>query len=137
MVSLRGDQATEQAASLAYDILMKKQDLITMSSKEIAPEVLQVLERLPVGGVSEPVLQKSRSDGSNVYRLFCVVEHKPDTPPPFENVSSQLQNLLIQKLGDQQREEYFAKLRKRFCCEDLVATQMFPASYQPFTYSGS
>ena len=81
MVSLRGDQATEQAASLAYDILMKKQDLITMSSKEIAPEVLQVLERLPVGGVSEPVLQKSRSDGSNVYRLFCVVEHKPDTPP--------------------------------------------------------
>ena len=110
---------------------------ITVATKDISPEILHLLETLPVATYSEPIPQKSRSDGSTVYRMFYVVEHKKDTPPPFEELSSKIHETLVQRYGDLQREEYFNKLRKKFFLDDAVVNNLFAPSYQPFTICGS
>jgi hypothetical protein len=158
MATVRGADETGEIATKAYEILVQAgqtsldsnskealpsnvilnvSDPITISSKDLAPEILTVLESLPTQTFSKPIAQKSRSDGSIVYRMFCVTDHKKDLSPRFEEISSKIHETLVQQYGNIQREEYFSKLRKRFFCEDLVVANLFPPAYQPFTISGS
>lgn len=158
MATVRGSDETGEIATKAYEMLVDAgktsldkvsteslpsntvltvSDPITISSKDLAPEILTVLESLPAETFSKPIAQKSRSDGSIVYRMFCVTDHKKDISPRFEEISSKIHDTLVQQYGNIQREEYFAKLRKRFFCEDLVVANLFPPAYQPFTISGS
>ena len=161
MASVRGDDETGEVAKKAYNILLlgdetsSNQDVkgftgllpkntslnisepITVASKDLSPEVLKVLESLPLGTYSEPIPQKSRADGSTVYRMFYAIDHKKDAPPSFEEISSKIHETLVQRYGDLQRDEYFSKLRKRFLVDDLIVKNLYPASYQPFGLSGS
>ncbi len=161
MASLRGADESSDAAKKAHEILLlagesssnkevkgftgllpsntslSVSDSITVASKDLAPEILKAIESLPLNTYSEPIPQKSRTDGTTVYRMFYVIDHKKDTPPPFEELSSKIHETLVQKYGDLQREEYFSKLRKKFLCDDLVVKNLFPANYQPFALSGS
>jgi hypothetical protein len=161
MATVRSPDNSAEAAKDAYAILLTSGDApfkqegkgftgllpqnaslnvsepITVSSKDLAPEVLMTLESLPLNTYSEPVPQKSRSDGSTVYRMFYAIEHKKDKPPTFEEVSSKINETLIQRYGDKERDEYFHRLRKKFLSEDLVVKTLFPPNYQPFALSGS
>jgi hypothetical protein len=161
MITIRGDNETGEASKKAYDILLtsdldeiKKEkkgftgflpsnvnmnisELITVSGKELSLEIKDILKNLNKKTYSSPVLQKSRVDGSTVHRIFYLVDHQKDDAPPFEELSGKIHELLVQKYGDVQREEYFSRLRKRFLSEDLIVKNMFPPSYQPFTICGS
>jgi hypothetical protein len=161
MVTIRGDSETGEAAKKTYDLLLtsdieeiKKEkrgftgflpqgvnmnisETITVSEKELSEEIKSVLLNLKTNTYSEPITQKSRIDGTTVHRIFYLVSHEKDDAPPFEELSQRIHDLLVQKYGDIQREEYFSKLRKRFLSEDLLVKNMFPPSYQPFTISGS
>lgn len=161
MASVRGSDEKGEIAQKAYNILLlagenpSSQEIkgftgllpsntslnvsepITVASKDLAPEVLQLLESLPPHTYSAPLPQKSRADGSTVYRMFYAIEHKKDPSPPFEELSSQIHDTLVQKYGDIQKDEYFTKLRKKFLNDDLVVKNLFPANYQPFALSGS
>ena len=157
VASLRGDNEAGMIAQKAYELLkyagetsldqsnvlqinenlpspafLNISDPITISSKDLSPEVLKVLESTPSQTFSSPTPQKSRSDGATVYRMFYVMDHKEDPPPSFEALSLNIRNILMEKLGSSQKEEYLTKLRKRYCYETLVVKNMFPANYQPF-----
>ncbi len=155
MASIRGDDETGAIAKHAYSLLLNAgqtsldksalpsnvifnvSDTMTVAAKDLSNDVLKVLENLPKNTYSEPISQKSRTDGQPVYRMFYVVDHKKDETPSFESVSSKIHETLIQHLIEGQRDEYFCKLRKRFLSEDLVVKNLFPESYQPFTICGS
>lgn len=110
---------------------------LTIPGKDLSPEILQVLKDLPPATFSKPIAQKSRTDGTTIYRMFYLIDHDKEEAPSFEQLSSKIHDTLVQKYGDLQRDEYLGKLRKRFLAEDLVAKNLYPQNFQPFTLCGS
>lgn len=161
VATLKGRDQTEETAIKAYHLLLQEEsdfealkvkgfsgflpsdsslqvsDPITVSTKQLSSEIVKVLENLERNTFSKPVAQKSKSDGSTVYKMYYLIDHKKQTPPSFEQVSAKIHETLVQRYGDVQRDEYYAKLRKRFLAEDLVVKNLFPQSYQPFNICGS
>ncbi len=161
VATVRGSNQTEESAIKAYNLLLQEtanmesskakgisgflpsdtslqiSEPITISAKDLSLEIVKILETLPPSTFSKPIAQKSKSDGSTVYRMFYLIDHKKENPPSFEEVSSKIHETLVQRYGDLKRDEYFAKLRKRFLSEDLVVKTLFPQSYQPFQICGS
>ena len=117
---------------LPKNVFINVSDEICLQSQDLSPEYQSILGRLSPESFSQPVKQISRADGSTVYRIFHLKEHQTFDLPSFEELSSTIRNKLMQKHSEIQREEYFSKLRKRFCCEDLVVSKFIEASYQPF-----
>lgn len=99
---------------------------------DLSREYASILKRLPIKAFSEPVKLVSRIDGSTSFRIFQLMDLIKSEPPEFEALSEGLKSRLFEEIGSKQREEYLAKLRKRFYCEDLVVSKLFPPSYQPF-----
>ncbi|MBM3192689.1 MAG: hypothetical protein FJZ59_00455 [Chlamydiae bacterium] len=161
VATLKGPNQSEEAAIKAYNLLLQEEsevtpievkgisgflptdtslqisEPITISTKDLSNEIVKVLEDLPANTFSKPIAQKSKSDGSTVFRMYYLIDHKKESPPSFEQVSAKIHETLVQRYGDLQREEYFTKLRKRFLSEDLVVKNLFPPSYQPFNICGS
>ena len=106
---------------------------LKISSKNLSSEILQTLQQTQLLAISKPIVQKSRSNSTPVYRMFYLMNHEKKAPPPFETLSTKIQDTLLQKEGETQKQEYFSKLRKRFLCEDLVVKNLFSEHYQPFT----
>lgn len=102
-------------------------------TKDLSREYASILERLPVKAFSDPVQLVSRVDGSTSFRIFQLMDVIKSEPPKFEDLADALKGRLFEEIGSKQREEYLLKLRKRFYCEDLVVSKLFPASYQPFS----
>lgn len=162
-LTIRGleNEVAEEAAHVAYAVLNKSkdQDLASvmqtlndslpktvtvnlsdefrLQSNELSSEYRSILERLTPLSVSEPIKQKSRSDGATVFRVFRLKEHQIGTPPSFEQLSPKLRNELIQKCSVEQRKEYFNNLRKLFCCEDITVEKIVDPSFQPFSLYSS
>lgn len=101
--------------------------------KDLSREYASILQRLPIKAFSEPVQLVSRVDGSTSFRIFQLMDLIKSEPPKFEDLADALKGRLFEEVGGKQREEYLLKLRKHFHCEDLIVSELFPPSYQPFT----
>ena len=104
-----------------------------VSSADLSLEHRQVLENLSINSFSPPQEQKSRSDGSTVFRFFHLVNHYETPPPPFDEVSKKIQDSLLEEAAQKQKEEYFRRLRKKYHAEDLTVSKLFDPTYQPFS----
>jgi hypothetical protein len=102
-------------------------------SNQLSPEYLAILSRLPLANFSEPIEQKSKSDGNTVFRFFQVKRHEKVALKSLDELVPAIRGKLLQEYGQRQMDEYFGKLRKRFCCEDLVVDTLFDRAYQPFS----
>lgn len=120
-------------ATIPKNISVNVSDELHLQSKELSPEYQTILSRLSPESFSEPVRQVSRSDGSVVYRIFHLKEYQQITPPSFDELASTIRTKVMQKCAETQSKEYYAKLRKRFCCEDLVASKFDDPAFQPFS----
>lgn len=118
-------------------VSVKVSDDIVLTSQELSKENLSILQGLKPMEISKAVNQKSRYDDQTVTRIFQLKEHTVTAPPAFEDVSSQIKEALIGEKSEGIRQEYMTRLRKRFCCEDLVMEKMYGPETRLFALNGS
>lgn len=121
-------------ASIPEGVSIKLSGDLQLTSLELSKEHLEILQGLKVKQISTPVKQKSRSDDQTVMRLFQLKGHEVKTPPPFEEVSEQLRHYIVNQESERLRAEYLAKLRKKFCCENLIVEKMHDANLPIFVH---
>jgi hypothetical protein len=131
--ALFSDAAKNLGNTLPPSVSLSVSGDFDQRSNQLSPEYLAILSRLPITDFSEPFEQKSKSDGSTVFRFFQVKNHEKVALKSLDELVPAIRGKLLQEYGQRQMDEYFGKLRKRFCCEDLIVDSLFERSYQPFS----
>lgn len=122
----------------AVDTLKKTSDAsITLSEeydisgKDLSEAHKKVLLSLKPGSFSAPTTQVSRADQSIVHRIFFLKDRKEITPPPFEEMTENLHDELVQKEIDKELPKYLNRLRQRFNVDEK-SIETLPRDFQPF-----
>lgn len=105
---------------------------IKADEKSIALAHKEVLKTLKPGSYSAPIAQVSRVDQSTVYRIFYLKEYAKKETPPFEKLSEQLKDELLQQAASKENLQYICKLRERLSYDDKHMMEALPADFQPF-----
>lgn len=106
---------------------------LALTSHELSPSNLKVLENLTPGSFSAPIAGGSRSSSNPVYRIFFLKDFKKQQIPDFQELEPKIKNRLTGELATNIGEAYFEKLRKRFCCEDAKVETLTTPNYEPFS----
>lgn len=104
-----------------------------VNAKEMSNEHRTILSNLLKNTCSAPVLQNSRQDGAPVMRLFYLLDHQKQDVPQFEELETMLKDGVVGQEIGKIRQEYIAKLKKRYRCDREDFYQMIPENYQPFS----
>lgn len=107
-------------------------DEYSVSEKEISASHKEILAPLSPKAYSSPIAQKSRSDGSTVYRMFYLNESVTGGAVPFQEVEQKLINQLTDIAIAQETEKYLKKLRHHFRIEETDLKAITPSDFQPF-----
>ena len=105
---------------------------IVLDTKNLSEENKSILNSLKEKEYSNPIAQISRVDSSNVYRIFHLKSRKTLAAPKFNELSEELENSLLNKAAQKEKEEYKLKLYKKFGFDKEFLSQMVPEDYQPF-----
>ncbi len=100
--------------------------------KSIAQSHKEVLKTLLPGTFSPPIAQISRSDQSTVYRIFYLKNHSKKETPPFQKMSDQIKEELLQQAAAKENVQYIAKLRERLGYDEKHIMELLPSDFQPF-----
>lgn len=92
---------------------------------------LRAIKHLQSGDVSEPLLQKSRTDRP-YYRLFVLQEFRKGEHPALSEVEVQLKQKLLQEAYALHNEKYRAKLREYYDISNEYLASFIPAECKPF-----
>jgi len=107
-------------------------DEFSIELSKLSDQHKQALEDLKPNQFSAPIEQVSRRDNSTVWRLFYLKDKLHQEPPPFEIVSEQLKNQILQQFAVEYAKEYFTALREKYHLSDAELKEMIPADYEPF-----
>jgi hypothetical protein len=99
---------------------------------ELSDSHKTTLATLAPGHYSTPVRQVSRSDNHPVYRIFYLGSKNDHPAPPFETLSNQLKNDLMQKSVAKESDTYMQKLRKHYGFDPARIKETVPDDFQPF-----
>lgn len=92
---------------------------IINKDNELSESYKEVLAPMETGMISAPTFQKSRSDSTSAYRIFCVIQKTPGGTPPFKEVESKLKDEVLGAIIDVETDLYLDKLRKHFHFQDI------------------
>ena len=106
---------------------------LSLSSHELSKEHLNILKRLPIDSISEPIQQLTKASNSHVLRFFQLKSFQRGDIPTFTSMEEELKNRLINNQASIISNEYFSKLKRKYCCEELDVDKMFEPNFQPFT----
>lgn len=106
---------------------------IVLDSKNLSEEHKTILSSLKEKEYSNPIAQISRVDNSNVYRIFHLKNRKSIETPKFNQLCEELENNLLNKAAQKEKEEYKQKLYKKFGFDQEFIAAITPEDYQPFT----
>ena len=106
---------------------------IVLDAKNLSDEHKTILSALKEKEFSNPIAQVSRVDNSNVYRIFHLKSRKTIETPKFQQMSEELENNLLNKAAQKEKEEYKQKLYKKFGFDKEFLSQIVPDDYQPFS----
>ncbi len=106
-----------------------------LEGPQLSEQHRSVLENLKPGAYSEPISQKSRVDGSTVWRIFYLKDREDVTPPEFEAISERLKNQLLQERFGFYSESYYKKLRAQYNMSKEQVDSLIPVSLNPFQLS--
>lgn len=107
-------------------------DEFSIELSKLSDQHKQALEDLKPNQFSAPIAQTSRRDNSTVWRLFYLKDKLHQEPPPFEIVSEQLKNQIMQQFAMEYAKDYFVSLRDKYHLSDADLKEMIPADYEPF-----
>jgi len=100
----------------------------THKSKEISAPIMDALAQLEAGGISSPLVQKSRADRSIVYRIILLNSKTEAGAIPFSQVENQIRDELISKAIADEGKKYLERLHKHF---DIQIS--YTDDFEPFT----
>lgn len=106
---------------------------IVLDAKNLSEEHKSILNSLKEKEYSNPIAQVSRVDNSNVYRIFHLKSRKTVETAKFQELSEELENTLLNKAAQKEKEEYKLKLFKKFGFDSEFLSLAVPDDYQPFT----
>lgn len=102
------------------------------TAEEMAEHSKKVLATLKVGEFSTPQPSKSRTDGTTVYRIFYLQDKVEAGAPPFNKVSNELKDKLIDEASNKEIDQYIARLRKHFDVQGGDLELLKKENFQPF-----
>jgi hypothetical protein len=103
----------------------------TVTSKDVSATHKEVLTTLHDDSFSAPIAQTSRYDNKKIQRIFYLKKHGLKTPPPFEEMSDNIRQELLQKVAIEESDSYFSKLRKYYGISEEMAN--IPNDFMPFS----
>lgn len=123
--------------------VMKDQNLLEKSTisitdplyhtdEDLADAIKEELKKLTPETYSAPLLQKSRSDKSHLYRIIYLIEKVPAGKIPYAEIENQLKDELYDKAMQVESESYIKKLRSKYSVELFEVAENLPESSQPF-----
>ena len=158
VISIRNKDATigAEAANFAYQLLSEngkpeelaakiegttsfgKATTISISEKfkhepkDLNPEYKKTLETLQPGNFSHPVVQKSKKDLSQVFRIFVLHEHTEAGALPFSEVANQIRGEMLDVAISEETEAYIKRLHTHYHVNESKYNHMTTDDFAPF-----
>lgn len=107
-------------------------DTIKTESKNLSQNYKNILSKLSVQTISEPIKQVNRTDKNSIYRIFYLKNHTTTTTPSLRSLYDKLQNQLVQEESEKEFRVYLSKLRDRYGFNTKLE-EIVPANFQPFS----
>lgn len=104
----------------------------TQRQDVLAEPIREVLASLTPGSVSQPLEQRSRSDGSLIVRLYVLESKKSTEPLAFSELEAKLKDGLLKQRLAEETGSYFTKLRKHFDVRLEDIQKDLPQSFAPY-----
>ncbi len=121
----RGEIDPSVSVTVSQDYVMEDQDL-SKANKSI-------LASLADGSFSLPILQQSRVDNAEVFRIFHLKEHTKSMLPLFQKIANDIKGDLIQEEVERESSRYMAKLMQRYGYDQTYWQELIPPNFQPFS----
>lgn len=132
----------DQESTIIQDILSKKEFknkiVISLSNEyrisedKISPEIMQILSSLTPTSHSPVLKQFSRTEKSDVFRIYILKDHLKFSPPKYNELESQLTDRSFQKALTQEKEKYIKSLKQTYGLEENDVLSLLPENYTPF-----
>jgi len=103
------------------------------SAEEMVDTYKEALNKMKPGEYSLPMAQKSRTDGSNVYRILFFKGMQPAGAPPFNEVANKLKEKMLDETAAVEVEQYLKRLRKHFDVQGGQIEELTEEKFQPFS----
>lgn len=121
-------------ASVSSTTNVNVSDEVTHVENELSQVNKEILLKLDLGTFSEPIAQKSRQDGSTVFRILFLKEHIPSRVIPFDEVATKLKDTLLDEASSKETVLYLKKLHKHFDVQENLETD---DDFKPFALIAS
>lgn len=105
----------------------------TQSEKEISPTNKTALAEVDIDSYSQPIPQKSRQDGTMVYRIFYLKENNPGGIIPLSEVEKNIKNMLLDQAMNRETEAYLKKLHRHFDVQENHVDELTEEGFEPFS----
>ncbi len=102
------------------------------TEKEMSEIYRDTLTKMAVQQFEGPIPQKSRSDGSIVYRIFYLTDKTEGGVPLFGDIEHKLKDKLLGIALDKETSVYLKKMRNHFDVEDSTMVELTNEEFQPF-----
>ncbi len=117
-------------ASVEASTSVNISDEIQNSDAELSPTYKDILSQMTNNAYSHPIAQKSRQDGSTVFRIFYLHSMKPSQRVSFAEMENQIKDKLMDDISGKETIEYIKRLRKHFDVQEN--TRVAAEDFKPF-----
>lgn len=124
------EQVQEQMKDEAIHVSVSP--VFSQARQEMTESIYQTLSSLEAGAMSQPIVQKSRTENSDVVRIYCLSEKGDVTIAPFAQMESDLKEKMTRRLIFQETQEYFIQLQKQYDVRPEEIAKALPENFQPF-----
>jgi hypothetical protein len=118
-----------QETSQGYEISLS--EAFKRLEEDISLVHLKELKKLKQSELSDPILQKSRTE-SPYYRIFVLEEYKAGAHPSLQQVEAQLKQQLMQEAYVFYNDKYRTKLRQYYDINKEYLARFTPQEFKPF-----
>jgi len=107
---------------------LKISPILQTGEDEITPIRREALEKLSSGQASELIEESTRSSGKKVHRILVLHDKIAAKLPTFEEKQSELKNVCLSEVFEQDMSAYVKSLEERYGIEVC-----YPEGFEPFT----
>lgn len=125
-------QGLDKIAADFPECTMQLSSEYSMETQNLSVAHREVLSKLTPNSISSPIIQTSRTDNKNLSRIFYLKNHQIDKPPTFDEISSRLENELLNQVAYQESLNYMEKLKKLYG-DGRDFQEKLPDDFVPFS----
>lgn len=100
--------------------------------KELSDVFKGILTNLPMNSYSQPIVQKSRTDNSTVYRIFYLKTMIAGGTVPFFELENRIKDTLIDQAMEKESNLYLTRLRQHYDVQETQLKEILASDAPPF-----